>query len=481
MNAKEYVIDAANTDVKSISGNIDKMTIKSRTDNQESHSGGFSVSSTGQVGVNYAYNESQKIGQAASLHVADSIDPSKLKIGDLYLEGAKFLSDKTADLSQVANKIHTKDIQEFDKAQSVGVSFNVNDFKSDNGPNKNENNNENNSENSGDIFSNNTVSNDENKSNSNILSDQLDIHQIHFVKVDYSGKDNEAVQKNVIRGETGTLLSDADKSNSSIVTTNTSGKEVTKDENFDYRIQMPVKFIDQERETVKLPESVLQMNKLSGLVYSDENAETLRENNVDLLVNPYIDEANSAKTSVYIDIENKNIVISVKGTDSQKALLDDWDILQNEVPRSYTPEFKQYVADVINKYGDEYNISFTGHSRGAYVAALLSSDFKKPAIIFDSPHLMKTGDYSNVLSIKSTTNLINGGVAGNAGETTVQLQATQAEQAIRLGLETIQTLIPSGTWSVVYGAGKNVFDLWNSHANDNFPDKMTNRLNKNTN
>ncbi|MDR3492092.1 MAG: DUF2974 domain-containing protein [Gammaproteobacteria bacterium] len=167
---------------------------------------------------------------------------------------------------------------------------------------------------------------------------------------------------------------------------------------------------------------------LSKLVYEDDYGQT----NLSSLGVEYVDRYHDPETSTHIAVYKKDnhIYVAFRGTDGLRAAAtDDIDIVLHHDPKSVNANMRDFIENIQSQF-PKADFSLTGHSRGAAQAAIISSDFKLPAIIFENPGVGKQHDLSQVTNIEFTPNLINqhAQLFNHPNRTTTTLLPTPMEQ-----------------------------------------------------
>lgn len=133
---------------------------------------------------------------------------------------------------------------------------------------------------------------------------------------------------------------------------------------------------------------------------------------------PEVPDTAASVISVYRNVINNNIYIAFEGTAGRwSSCFDTSSMIFGMLPDSAHIAvllFNTITADIKNNYPGS-NIILTGHSKGAALATLCSCLTGYKAIVFDNPGLSvppdfsfeRSFDYSRVISIQSTTNMVN--------------------------------------------------------------------------
>jgi hypothetical protein len=434
LNVKDCILENANANVNSISGNVENLTVVSSTNENKASSHSFSLSTSGAIGFSKSNEESKRIGEVSALKVNESIDPNTFHIKNLDLVGGKVLSNNILDLKEIVSEnITVKGVEEYSVRTSSGFSTNILNIlpkakHDDSG------------------YTSQTVNvNDLNSLNDHTKLPQIKTFDLNIAKSNYKG-----VQDGVLHGKNGTLVNEDVLANTSLAltTNNESGHRVIKDETFDYKIRMPVKLTNDDHHDKKELEQLLNekkediflAHKFASLVYKNESDESKKEipEGFKKAFTEFDDSDDThSRIEVYSNENTKQVVISFKGTDSFKAATtSDIDIMTNKIPRSYSSDKMQaYLKEVISIYGNnDYQITFVGHSLGAAQASLASSQFKYNAICFDNPKLNmrnnendSLSDFSRVINIQSPPNLINSITTNENNGINLQLNRTNED------------------------------------------------------
>jgi len=97
---------------------------------------------------------------------------------------------------------------------------------------------------------------------------------------------------------------------------------------------------------------------------------------------------------IYRNRNNGNVIVAFEGTDfsSLRSINDGSPILGGGWPNS-TQIFKTILSPYLNDCPHGSNIVFTGHSKGALLASVMSDAYGCPAIVYDNPGCGLTGYY----------------------------------------------------------------------------------------
>ncbi len=99
----------------------------------------------------------------------------------------------------------------------------------------------------------------------------------------------------------------------------------------------------------------------------------------------------------YVHEARKQVVIAFRGTETEElvTLWVDWDEVVNKAIGSHGKQAYAFTEEVIKQglplmsQGDfnleAYQLTFTGHSLGAWIASIAGSTFSYPAVVFDNP------------------------------------------------------------------------------------------------
>lgn len=110
----------------------------------------------------------------------------------------------------------------------------------------------------------------------------------------------------------------------------------------------------------------------------------------------------------------RQVVISLKGTSTLGDLEADFEVFKQSKPNTLPNKLNSMIAsstDSIKKLKDQYpkyDWSFTGHSLGAVLAAILAKEFNSNAVVFDSPGATPfLGGFTNIVHYKAAPNSVN--------------------------------------------------------------------------
>lgn len=97
--------------------------------------------------------------------------------------------------------------------------------------------------------------------------------------------------------------------------------------------------------------------------------------------------------TAYINEYTQEVVIAIPGTDATKpeTLFNDLQIVLKDTPHfeKIVDEFSQEVENNLRQRGQRhYNISYTGHSLGGFLAQLAALKSKRQAVVFESPGVL---------------------------------------------------------------------------------------------
>ena len=123
LNAGQWNISDANLLAGSVYARVDDLSVISHANTSSSYSWSASANTNGCVSFQHSANESRKIGTPSGISASNGID---LTTKTLSLEGAKITSNGSSHI--VADRVESKDVEEYNRGSSFGVSGNVNDL-----------------------------------------------------------------------------------------------------------------------------------------------------------------------------------------------------------------------------------------------------------------------------------------------------------------------------------------------------------------
>lgn len=125
VNASQWYMSDANLLAGNLNASVDDMSIVSHANTSSSSSWSASANTNGCLSFQRATNDSAMIGTPSGISVSNSID---LTTKRLSLEGAKILSYGSSHI--VADTVESKDVEEYNRGSSFGLNGNAYDFLS---------------------------------------------------------------------------------------------------------------------------------------------------------------------------------------------------------------------------------------------------------------------------------------------------------------------------------------------------------------
>jgi hypothetical protein len=216
----------------------------------------------------------------------------------------------------------------------------------------------------------------------------------------------------------------------------------------------------------------------SQSVYGDDRT-PLYINHLEYVVTKsFRDDTTGSYVNFYENADTGQVFVAFRGTaDLNSVMTDDLDIAFSKALQSENSALWQATRSAIEEYRESgYDITLTGHSRGAVQASLLSEETGLNAIVFDNPGIIdskKQRDFSNVTSIQSTANIINqlglvNGRSYNQGKI-VALPNSLSDNLLEVGAKVVEERVGVPLPKLAFGA----FQTWWSHSMNHIDKKVT--------
>lgn len=200
-------LDGAVVDAQKATGEIDTLTVISRTDEVHNKNDCYSASTGGDFAMNHQKSDSRIVREAAEFHVRDSLEDTQgLKIEHIQSTGGKITSDGEVNLTQVKT-IEARSVDEYQASNGFSISGNIKDFKQDTQTN-------------------------------HLFSPDKQSRQITTTNLGFNQGEYAAENQTVIHGAKGTHVQ-AGSISGDIVTNSSDGKQVTKDSSHHYNVVVP--------------------------------------------------------------------------------------------------------------------------------------------------------------------------------------------------------------------------------------------------
>lgn len=150
---------------------------------------------------------------------------------------------------------------------------------------------------------------------------------------------------------------------------------------------------------------------LSEAIYDKDNGKQIAARNGFELMDRYHDADTDTTIGIYRNDVTREQFIVFEGTNDLAAFKDNYQIASGNKPASMNQGMFDFMQSYVDANIDNgYTTYLSGHSRGAAQAALISDMYGFKAIVFDNPGILnndKQYDFSNVLSVQSSPNMVN--------------------------------------------------------------------------